>query len=230
MNLVLNYCLDFMDADCETPPNMLLYRHLEGRRWTSDGVALILRKQRLSELPAQKLEGCLAEAIEGSRYEDHEGLKKVLILLIQAGADVYSFHRLEDLEKCGKFHYFCDGCDNTYGPRCRTHDPPHRGFLIEVVTTCGYDADQVIQNTVWSKTFPSHGDCEFQVRRKSSFTSSDEPESLAAGDFNSPVAQSNASEVSNDLEDDYIPASGNNTLFEQQDWSALEGDAAVWRA
>ena len=218
-----------MDADCETPPNMLLYRILEGQRWTSDSVALVLRKQRLSEIPVQKLEGCLFEAIKGSMRENHEGLKEVLILLIEAGADVYSFHRLEDLGNCIETWNHCRGCDRG-GPRCRTHYPSHREIWIEALTTCGYDADQVIQNTPWSKTFPSHGDCGLQALRESSFTSSDEYESSAAGKSSSSMAQSIASEVSDDLEDGHIPASGENTLFEQQDWSALEGDAAVWRA
>ena len=221
-----------MDADCETPPNMLLCRLLEGRRWTSDSAALVLRKQKLSELPVQNLEWCLVKAIEGSIRENHEGLKEVLILLIEAGANVYSNNRLENPERCGSTYIFCGECysrNDSYSQRCGTHNPPHREIWIEALTTCGYDADKVIQKTPWSTTFRGHGDCEFQVPRKTWFTSNDEYESSAAGDFDSPAAQSNAPDFSDDVEDDHIPASGNCALFEQQDWSALEGDSAVWR-
>ena len=231
-----------MDADSETPPNMLLYRLLGGGAWTSDGVALILHKQRLSELPAQKLEDCFGEAIRGSSNEDHEGLKKVLILLIEAGIDVYSCNIFETLEQIHtspgmEYHYWCFRKNDPNYPKCPKHDPElpeccsllHLEIWIEAITTCGYDADQVMAIFSRRKWPPINMRCDLRGSKYRWLTTSDEPESFAAGDFNSPVAQSKAWEVSNDLEEDDNPASSNNALFEQQDWSALEGDAAVWR-
>ena len=203
---------------------MLLYLLLESNNWTSDDVALILHKQRLSELPVQKLEGCFSEAMFGSLVEDHEGLKKVLILLIEAGIDVYAWGLFENPESCLKScclrRYPCYQCSD-HRRFCKTHVLPHKEILIEALTTCGYDADQILPNTSRSKRPSSHND----YGPDCSFTSSDELESFAGGEVNSPVAQS---EVPYDLEEDDNPASLSSAWLKNLNWSALEGDAAVW--
>lgn len=212
---------------------MLLYRVLQSGSWTFNDVALILRKQRLSELPAQKLENCFDKAIRGSSNESHEGLKEVLILLIEAGIDRYSFppfeDLFEDLESCDAIYVPCHQCWLDNMAHFVKHALPHRDIWVEALTTCGYDADQVLLDSPWSKRFPNENDHEFQVSNDSSFTSSDELENFVPGELSSLETQSKLSEVSYDLENDYTPASVNNSMFEQQDWSMLEGDAAVWR-
>ncbi|KAL8794401.1 MAG: hypothetical protein Q9195_002988 [Heterodermia aff. obscurata] len=249
LGLLLTYGLDFLDADCETPPNMFLYQLLQGRSWTSAGVALILDHQRLLKLPVQKLENCLNEALRGSSSEMHQGLKEVLILLIRAGADVYSGYPFENFGCCGMISFDCHQCLND-NDLVRANCPPaHRNIWIEALTACGYDADQVILNTLSSKRSPGRNDCGLQSPGNSSFSANDEFESFAAGEVSfigdqfEPLGLSNDLEdgdlgdgdledgdfEDDDLEDDHTPAPVNNILFEQQDWSALEGDAAVWR-
>ena len=221
-----------MDADGKMPLDMLLYLYLKRVAWTSDDVALILRKQKLSGLPVQKLEGCLFQALRGSEDENHEGLKKILILLIEAGINVYSCDPFEDFEISFQYsdlrwyYKYCWEC-RPFNSTLRARNT-HRDIWNEALTACGYDADQVILNTRWSEWFLGENDYELQASENSSCTSSDELESSTAGTPYCLETHSNASDVAYDPEDDHISA-WDNTSFEQQDWSMLEGDAAVWR-
>ena len=230
-----------------TSLNTLLYRYLKRGTWYFEIVALILHKQQLSEIPAQRMEGCFLEALRGSMVDTHEAMKKVLILLIKAGIDLCSCNPIEfaDLDK---FLASCRECDCYYDLyNCKSSRGEynqdfhrdcrftrrdalvHRDIWVEALITCGHDAEYVILNMPPTTGCPCENDYELQVSENSWFTSSDELESSVVGKPNCFETQSNASEVSYDLEDDHLPTSANNTLFEEQDWSVLEGDAAVWR-
>ena len=89
MQLVLDHASTFIGTNDVIKPEGLLKHHLRGQSWTVESVALLLRRSGTQELAVQNLTNCLHSAIYGSFYADESGLKPVLILLIEAGANVY---------------------------------------------------------------------------------------------------------------------------------------------
>lgn len=105
--------------------------------------------QENSKLPPQSLYGCLHSAIKGSLCESEEGLKNVLILLIEAGADVYAKNSrgfsVSDLA-CATIksrHHSIKKTAWRYIYKVR-----RRKCWAEALIACGYDAEDLMAEAI----------------------------------------------------------------------------------
>lgn len=138
----MNHGLQFIQTDSCIGPHNLLHELLRSSGWTLESVALILRLQENSKLPAQNLNGCLHYAVCGSGIGYEEGWKNVLVLLIKAGANVYdkdcNGNSVSDLA-CGARNRWV----NPIRPVRRT-----REIWAEALDECGYNAEEVMAEAI----------------------------------------------------------------------------------
>ena len=150
-DLVLLLCKhgrEFVINDRKIGPNRLVYRYLRSLRWTAEGVAPLLR------MYPQDLNGCLHIALRGSEREQSEGLTKVLILLIEFGADIYARNiqgKSYSERGCDKRTTWLEGSKDGYFRFPGTsfnYLLRLKEIWAEALSTCGYNAEEVIASSL----------------------------------------------------------------------------------
>lgn len=101
--------------------------------------------QENSKLPLQNLDGCLHLAIMGSLCADEEGWKNVLVLLIDAGADVYA----ENSRGFSVSDLACATIKSRHQSNKKTvWRYSKQKSWAEALIACGYDAEEVMAEAI----------------------------------------------------------------------------------
>ncbi|KAL8823587.1 MAG: hypothetical protein Q9191_005720 [Dirinaria sp. TL-2023a] len=161
LHLLFNHGREFVINDRDIEPSRFLDYHLDFKEWTTESVALILH------MYPQDLDDCLHLALGGSRWESSEGLAKVLVLLIESGADVYARnsagYSISDLACNVHTEWWGFPCDATkrfylVGNRRNFH-LQLREIWADALSACGYNAEEVISSSMRLKELSDTKDC-----------------------------------------------------------------------
>lgn len=142
------HCREFIENTDLIARDRILFGMLQGSGWTAENVSLMLRLHDNSNKPTQNLDGCLHLALWGS-YFGKSLRVKALILLIEAGADVYAEnqHGFTVSEyACMSRNQFNDAPNDSW--RHWSSFSGLRKGWIKALTACGYDAEEVISRSV----------------------------------------------------------------------------------
>ncbi|KAI9722050.1 MAG: hypothetical protein M1812_002010 [Candelaria pacifica] len=138
--LLFKYGREFMEADDAVRPAKFLLEHLQGQYWTVRTIAFFLRMHKDLKWLSQDLDGCLHQVLCGSCREEREGLTNALILLIDAGADVYA----KDVHGCSASERACTAGYYIY----EDYYLQQRDIWVEALNACGYNAEEVISSSI----------------------------------------------------------------------------------
>ena len=205
----------------------LLKKHLFEGHFTLKTVALLLRRSGTQEIPVQNLVGCLYLAIRETHLAEPDELKGILNALLQAGADPYERAEYETVSEvtCDPHVMLCD----SRMARRHNHDLVLRDIWSQALTACGYDAEEVISNSLRLRELSdaSDGDIsdvEDDISADESYRFMNELDDASDPD-------DEASKTSNRHEEDqYSPQT--HTVWETSHYerSVLEGGAEVWQS
>ena len=81
--------MDFLKTSESVSLGDFLINHLESSMWTANSVRLILTRQGKAGFPAQNLNSSLVTALRGTWLAGENDMKEVLVLLLEAGADIH---------------------------------------------------------------------------------------------------------------------------------------------
>ena len=236
MQLLLDHGSAFIGTSDVVRPEGLLNEHLHGKKWTVESVALLLRRSGTQELTVQNLTNCLHLAICGSFYASESGLKRVLILLIEAGANIYERDRwgatISDIVCCRSVKWR-DGYalrDGTYRYRYgKNHDLRLLEIWLQALSACGLDGEEIVADSSPSKNLSDiANDSESSEEDDASLYGSER--SIVEDLNDASETGSEAFDLDTSYEDDQVFRYSYDTPGNPYEQSLLEGDAQVWQS
>lgn len=219
------------------PAKQWLLEILRSRVWHPETIALFLRRQGKGGLPTQNLNSCLHEAIQGSPIGRQRELTEALILLIEAGADVYArdnFGRTVSEIACCKKTKWYNGSwiDIKRVKRRLNRDLRLKEIWMDVLSECGYDPEKVISASVQvEEPFDSDNDSSFYSYKDIYAAASGYSEGDSDNAPNQDIDNDNTSDQeweSDVAADDVIARQPDAVLPHHYENLLLEGDAEVW--
>ena len=237
--LLFNQGREFIATSSVTEPESLLRLRLLSGCWTVEDIALLLRLQESAALPPQDFTSCLHFALCGGVYEGPEGLTNVLILLIEAGADIYAKDQSGDSASdiaCTAAKRWCDGtakqwCDGSISGFLYRHnyDLRLKEIWVNALTACGYNAEEVISSSMRIEELSDTDDDSVQAQARE--PSSDGPDYFAVEDLNDmPRLSHDICDRTSQSESDHTSRLPDSAFYSHSDWSLLEEEANVWRS
>lgn len=208
-----------------------------------ESIWLLIRRGAEPGLYVQPWGGCLPLAIRGSEMESPEGLRDALILLINNGTDVYAKdshgHSVTDIVYNARTTWWYDDTWHL------NSDMRLRDIWTEALTTCGYDAEEVVYRSLYAAwLYDSDGDVdededdydisEDEDEDNDSNCQDDENitriqgRELTLNGTNSSVIRETCS-LTKESTDDETPKQTASAAHGHFDWSLLEDDTNVWR-
>ncbi len=225
MQLTLDHASAFIGSSDVMRSESLLHYHLQWKNWTVESVALLLRRSGTQELTAQDLKDCLHSAVCGSFFADESGLRRVFILLIEAGANIYERDRsgatTSDIVCCQSVEW-ADGSmprdGNFVNRHGNNHDLQLLDIWLEALNACGLDGEKIVSHSLRSKHLSDILD--------DSESSENDDASLHESELSIVEDLNDASETGSEAFDRCLYDTPGNP-YEQ---SLLEGDAQVWQS
>ena len=208
------------------PAKRWLFAILRRSNWHPETISLFLCRQGKGGLPIQNLHGCLHEAIHGTAIECQQEIIETLILLVEAGADLYGrdeFGRTVSEIACRKTTLWYEGSPDFYSGKSRVnHDLRLKQIWMDVLSVCGYDPEEVVSASVRVE--------ELSDSETDNSSNLDEEISSSASGFSKGDNDSTSDEEEkSDVAADDVVARQPDAIFPHHYESLLlEGDAEVW--
>lgn len=196
---LLNHSFEFLVSSSEVDLCDLVMGCFQTAMWTFDAVASLLQLSG-SKLPVQNLDGTLFKALLGSLRENKTGILKVLILLIEAGADLTTDGPLVSKIACNPQTTYKTSAVFSIRRDCVgfiNHQLGLRRIWAEALTACGYDAEEyILQSTRFEELSESDGE---EAENPSEITSDEDDTSTTEDQIISPDLNQEAFHNEEDL-------------------------------
>ena len=244
--ILFDHGLNLVELNTEQPADKWLSVLLSCSNWLPETIALFLCRQGKGGLPIQNLDGCLHEVFHGTVIGRQHELTEALILLVEAGADVYARDNtrrtVSEIACCKKTKWYNGSwLDIRYCTKTVNRDLRLKEIWMEVLSVCGYDPEEVISASVRLEELPdsdteSSSDLDEEINSSASDCSERDNDNTSGQEVESNVAADDVDDDSmsdeegeSDVSADDVIARQPDTIFPHHHESLLlEGDAELW--